>query len=333
MGGFTTGMVLNMKLGNILITGCAGDIAISISRILKEVAPASQIFGSDIHDDHPGQLLYDECLILPKASEPDYFRKVDEIVKAYAINVIIPTSESEIYAFDALRNSDSEFAALLSQQHVLMANSKSIEIGKNKFTTARYLEAQGLPFPWSIPVSEGDPKEIPCILKKACSQGSKHVQLLQSVSAMKLLVDENYEDWIWQELLLPDDQEYTCGLFRTVSGETRHIILKRKLNGDVTGSARVVVSDIISKLLLKLAEGLRLRGSINVQLRLTKRGPVIFEINPRFSSTVRFRHLLGFQDFVWVLQDKLGYEVDSYVPAKEGARVYRVSDEVILDNL
>ncbi|WP_039725851.1 ATP-grasp domain-containing protein [Leptolyngbya iicbica] len=320
-----------MKLGNVLITGCAGDIAISILRILREVAPLSRIFGSDIHDDHPGQLLYDKCLVLPKASDSDYFRKIAEVVETYAVNVIIPTSESEIYEFDALRCSGSEFAFLFSQQYILMANSKSIEIGKDKLKTARYLQSQGLPFPWSVPVSEGSPREIPCILKKACSQGSKHIYQINHLSDVAFF-GEKHQDWIWQELLGPNNQEYTCGLFSSKSGEVRQIVLRRKLVGGLTGSAQVIVDTSISDLLVELAKSLQLSGSINVQLRLTERGPVIFEVNPRFSSTVRFRHLLGFCDVVWSLQDKFGYTIDPYTPPEENTRMYKVAEELLLTN-
>ena len=68
----------------------------------------------------------------------------------------------------------------------------------------------------------------------------------------------------------------------------------------------------ISKLLHQLAVLLDLRGSINVQLRLVNRTPMIFEINPRFSSTVLFRHMMGFEDVIWSIQDKLEMSIDTY---------------------
>ena len=39
---------------------------------------------------------------------------------------------------------------------------------------------------------------------------------------------------------------------------------------------------------------------------------MVFEINPRFSSTVLFRHMMGYEDVIWSIQDKLGLELDSY---------------------
>ena len=58
-----------------------------------------------------------------------------------------------------------------------------------------------------------------------------------------------------------------------------------------------------------IAEGLDLRGSMNIQLRLTDKGPRVFEINPRFSSTVLMRHRIGFSDVLWALEEAEGKSV------------------------
>ena len=92
----------------------------------------------------------------------------------------------------------------------------------------------------------------------------------------------------------------------------------------------VVTNEEIDVLLHSIAQLLQLQGSINVQLRLTGRGPVVFEINPRFSSTVMFRHLIGFQDFVWSLCEAEGKEIGEFEPPAVGTRIYRVSQEVVL---
>jgi carbamoyl-phosphate synthase large subunit len=81
-----------------------------------------------------------------------------------------------------------------------------------------------------------------------------------------------------------------------------------------------------------VAKALQLRGSINIQLRLRDGYPYIFEINPRFSSTVVARHKLGFSDVLWSLQDQnLGLNTsysENYLP---GTKVYRELSQVIVD--
>jgi carbamoyl-phosphate synthase large subunit len=82
--------------------------------------------------------------------------------------------------------------------------------------------------------------------------------------------------------------------------------------------------------LRQIAEALTLHGSINVQLKMTRNGPVAFEINPRFSSTVVFRHLLGFHDFIWAMKDLKGIDLGPYQTIKAGVRFYRGPREFIV---
>ena len=42
-------------------------------------------------------------------------------------------------------------------------------------------------------------------------------------------------------------------------------------------------------------------GATNFQLKLTKKGPVIFEINPRFSGTTHIRSLFGLNEIDIIL--------------------------------
>ncbi|MEY3501426.1 MAG: hypothetical protein RL308_3099, partial [Bacteroidota bacterium] len=143
------------------------------------------------------------------------------------------------------------------------------------------------------------------------------------------LIKKNNPDFIVQEFLDGDREEYTCGLFRSKSGVVRTIILKRELMGGFTGYAEIVKNTDIENLLTKISDKLNLIGSINVQLRLTQKGPVVFEINPRFSSTVRFRHLLGFKDVEWSIEDKLELKISDYIDDSEGKKIYKGFNEYV----
>ena len=85
----------------------------------------------------------------------------------------------------------------------------------------------------------------------------------------------------------------------------------------------------IEKMLDELAIKLNLEGSINVQLRMVENTPYVFEINPRFSSTVMFRHLFGFTDLLWCIQTQLGLSITAYSPPKENATFYKGFAEYI----
>ena len=81
---------------------------------------------------------------------------------------------------------------------------------------------------------------------------------------------------------------------------------------------------------MKISKLLKLKGSINIQLRVTNRGPVLFEINPRFSSTVGFRDKLGFKDLLWSMQLKLEEKVEKYTKPKKGTKFFRGLEKHII---
>ena len=81
--------------------------------------------------------------------------------------------------------------------------------------------------------------------------------------------------------------------------------MRRRLSSSVTSFAQVVNNPLIEALCVNIADSLDLFGSINVQLRLVGDNvPMVFEINPRFSSTVGMRHSIGFCDVIWSIEEQ-----------------------------
>jgi len=308
---------------NILITGIGGDIGSGIAKILRKSNIACKLIGSDIHNQHAGKYLVDEIIIIERADSENYLNFLKKVIDEYSIDLVIPMSVAEIELFDK-KNLMKE----LDYIPIILANKKAMEIGHDKYNTYKFLKSVNLPYPWTIPVNEGPPQNIPCIIKSRTGSGSRSVNIV-------------YEDFVnyysktrpndlWQELLLPEDEEYTCGLYGLKNGELRTIVFKRRLSGGISVYGEIVINKGIEDTLSTLAKHLKLRGSINVQLRITKRGPVIFEINPRFSSTVVFRHLLGFKDLIWSIYEQKGIPLEEYIPPKEGTIFIRGSMEYIL---
>jgi len=70
-------------------------------------------------------------------------------------------------------------------------------------------------------------------------------------------------------------------------------------------------------------------GCINIQLRKTNKGPLLFEINPRISSTVVFRDKMGFTDLKWWIMDLLELQIPKYTKPRTGLKFYRGIKEYI----
>ena len=86
-----------MMYKKILVTGCGGDIGMSVGRILKEILPDATIVGSEISSDHPGQFVYDSCIVLPRVDAPEYLTRLKNAVREHAIECIIPMSVQKYF--------------------------------------------------------------------------------------------------------------------------------------------------------------------------------------------------------------------------------------------
>jgi len=310
-----------MLFHKILVTGCGGDIGLGIGRILQDAQIADALVGCDMEEDHAGKVFFDQCFVAERASSQRYMEDLLQLVEREQIDLVIPTSEPELRLLCV-----NDFFG--RKELFLTANQEAMDIGFDKYRTAAFLRKHGLPHPWTQSADTGErPRQFPCILKSRTGCGSKTV---------RVLTEKDYDhemsfsqDDMFQELIPEDEGEYTCGLFRSGAGEIRTIVFRRKLRGGLTGSGVVVESPVIEKLLNEIAARLNLCGSINVQLRLRAGVPYVFEINPRFSSTVRFRHQLGFTDVLWALRDRVRVEIGDYIVPPEGLRFYKIFDDVI----
>lgn len=304
---------------NVLVSGVAGDIGFGIVRILKEWGIFSRLHGIDTHADHPGAFILDECTVAPRASEDRYLTWLSDYISSNQIDVFIPSSEAEIAVLTAAELDEIAGAKILRNTNF------TIQKSLDKSECLSYLASCGIAVPNNGLVGSSAPLNYPVIVKPRSGQGSKGVTFVQNAAELT----NCQTGWVWQDCLLPDDQEYTCPVYASSTTNMRILVIKRKLVGGLTGSGVVVDSPEIESYVRTIAETMQLAGAINVQLRLTARGPLLFEINPRLSSTLVFRDKMGFSDLRWWLADRLGLSSPEYYAPKAGTRFYRGAQEFI----
>lgn len=285
----------------ILITGIGGDIGQGVATILREARPEIQLFGVDVHAQHGGHLFVDNFSLVPSASSSNYLDALKKMVIEHSIDAVIPMSEPEL-------NAALPFLELASGVKWITTGAKVVAAGLDKLNTIQALIDIGVPVPWTALVDDGHPIAYPCILKSRTGSGSRAVFVVKNSEDADYLV-KRYPDAIFQELLEPDNREVTCAVYRRKDGEVSSLLMLRRLTGGFTGWAKVIKDDSATEMCEKIAKGLDLRGSMNIQMRLTENGPRIFEINPRFSSTVLMRHRLGFSDVLWAIDEAEGKSV------------------------
>lgn len=307
----------------ILITGIGGDIAQCVAAILKKERPEIYLLGVDIHSQHGGTLFVDEFFTIPRADDAAYVDVIKAIIRKNDVDAVIPMTEPELAVLLPLIVADDSV-------QWITAGGQAIAAGLDKLETTLALQRFGIPVPWTRPVSDSA-LQLPCMIKSRFGSGSRGVFKVESIQDAAYL-SEKYPEAIFQEYLEPDDAEVTCAVYRTRDDSVQTLLLLRRLTGGFTGWARVIQHEETAAMCETIAKNLDLRGSMNIQLRITTQGPRVFEINPRFSSTVMMRHQIGFADVLWALNEADGKTIQ-FPQIPQGTTIVRTQGAVILESL
>ncbi|TFD95798.1 ATP-grasp domain-containing protein [Jeotgalibacillus sp. R-1-5s-1] len=314
----------NLKL---FVTGIGGDIGFGILKCLNEIKYHSMLVGCDINDYPIGKLEVDKFHIAPKASEKDhYINFMLEICLKYDIDIIIPSSEQEIKVL----NENKELFNTYNIK-ILINNNFIVRNFTDKHKTIEFFKKNHIKHPKTYILKEfkGELK-FPIILKLKESVGGKGIFKIDDEIDLDYF-KKKHQDAIVQEIIGTIDNEYTIGIFSD-GKSTYNIAFQRYLGfGSLSRQVKLVQDEKIDQLSKKIAKITNLRGSINVQVRKDFTGEYIpFEINPRLSSTIYFRHYFGFEDLKWWLDIYLGNKI-CYTPKfKKGVGV-RTLNEVFFD--
>lgn len=280
---------------NILVTGIGGDIGIGITKILGEIQRHEILVGCDTNNYPANKRDVDFFYRAPSARDKaTYLKFIKEICFKHDIDLIIPSSEIEIKTLAENR------LTLGDKVNLLINNDGIIETFMDKLKTVHFFEVNGIKHPKTYDLMEFvDQLEYPYLLKNRETQGSKGVFKIESSDDFEYF-KKKYPNSIVQEIIGNEKEEYTIGVF---SDGTRvhNIAFRRELGyGSLSKFVKRITDPKIDILAETIAKLVNLKGSINIQVRKDSRGEYIpFEINPRLSSTLAFRHYFGFQDLVW----------------------------------
>ena len=264
--------------------------------------------------------VYKKVINVPLASTPQYLGVMSDLAEQF--DLIIPSSEPELARLAQIQDVKSRFP-------LLMVDPEILNTFMDKYKAFIFFEKNKIKSPETKLFADVEVSDLPVYIKPRRGAGSYGHRLITTALELQAVKQIAPDNWIGQEYLTGDDNEYTCALFRS-NDNVRHIALKRRLQGDKSVKAEVVDNPEINSLLEMVANLLNFRGCINVQLKMTDNGPIIFEINPRLSSTVMMRHRIGFKDCSWWVKDFFGMLVDDYCVPESGTMVYRMSTECVV---
>lgn len=323
-----------MKNNNrrILATAVGGDLGQSVIKCLRDSSPIPFIVGCDMNPYAGGRADVNLFLQAPPVMETENYRDfLLETIKQRQIDYVFPLSDVEILFYNEHREwfQDSPAVFAACEPHI-------IDTFMDKFKTAAFFKDNGFLYPETY-LSEEYHGQLgfPLILKRNRGSGSRELFKVEDVDALFFYLRRNSGMIIQEYLRQKDgkDNEYTSGLFSDGHmPQTVHTITFRRFlaPGGFSQQVELIPAGPAVEFAESLGRALHFKGSLNVQFRLTDRGCVAFEINPRFSSTVYFRHCFGFKDVLWTMDLFEGKAVH-YTPVfKKGVGV-RKFGEVIFE--
>jgi carbamoyl-phosphate synthase large subunit len=284
---------------NILVTGAGGTLAQSIIKALR-LTPFD--FRLVTTNSLPwGAALYagDKGIMVPEARDDAYIPAVMRICRDEKIDVVFVGTDHEILKLARARDDirrETGATVIVSDADTLMA-------GYDKWVTTDFLKTHNLNYPETV--QAGDKAAVtrllekhgfPLVVKPRVSSGSRGLVIAENEETLELAV-RRPEGLIVQEHLSDDESEYTVGVFVKRDGAVAgSIAMRRVLLYGVTIAAEVRDFPEVRREAERVAGAMKPFGPCNIQLRVTERGPVTFEINPRFSSTSGPRAAFGFNE-------------------------------------
>jgi carbamoyl-phosphate synthase large subunit len=278
----------------VLVTAIGGQVGHGILKCLDGYDGES--YGTDINDFPAGIDRVTAFAKVPLAVEAEFIPTLLLLCKDWGITHLIPVNEQEILII--ARNADTFKSNGIN---VLSLTAEQLNICSDKYTLPSVLKSFGLNAPDSYSVDEFAPDGGQYIAKLRNSYGSRLTHIFETREQLMSIISQTKKEVVVQRYIPSPETEYTVGVFATEK-EVRSIAFRRKLESGYTQFIELADNDSeFLKMAERIAENLGIIGSFNIQLRKNNGKYYIFEINPRISGTVFFRHILGFQDVRWWL--------------------------------
>jgi carbamoyl-phosphate synthase large subunit len=300
---------------NILVLAVGGNVSQGILKGLRPHRRPLRIVGADISSQQMGLYTVDAAYVSPWAHEPEFLPWLIDTCRAEDIKAILSGAEPVLMALAQHQQQiESETGA-----KCLCSPLGVLEIGDDKLKTCRWLEENELPVPAYADARDSTSVDAlvakvgyPLIAKPRRGGGARGVILVENELDLEYVCRK--EDYLLQEHVGTENDEYTVGCFSDREGQfAPSCCMRRELLAGTTYRAHLGEFTEVRNVAEKIARKLRPEGPCNVQLRMTTRGPVCFEINPRFSGTTPIRDHFGYRE-VWATLDHYLFDEPVQLP-------------------
>ena len=287
----------------VLVTATGGIVGEGIIKSLRlansKSGPVSySILAADADPRAAGLYRADEGFLLPGAGAPDYIDRLVKLTKENGVKAIFVGADEELAAVASAADRISKEGGA-----VAISNApETIAVGSDKWKTYEFMKRNGLPCAESALPGERERfvKEFgyPVVVKPRDGHGSEEFYVARGADDLDHAVSAiQRRGWhpMLQELLTGEDNEFTTGVTvgRRGAEVMSSISMRRSLKSGQTYKAFIDDFPEVRKAAEEVARRLRGSGPVNVQARVSKGEPKLFEINPRFSASCPLRAAAG----------------------------------------
>ena len=280
----------------VLVTGVGAIIGYGIARSLRASRYPVRVIGMDIYEDAVGQQWCDvfEKAVLAKDSRyPEFIRS---LICKHSVDLVIPGIEQDV---DRMSREQQAGAFSDLPTKFVLNDSELIAIANDKWLMHAKLAASC--FETIATYIDGEfadlarAHSLPLLMKPRRSYASKGISLIHDEADYRYWRQKMGDNFMVQELVGDDDNEYTVGAFGYGDATcSAPIVFQRKLSGEgSTAKARVCVVPELETLVSRLSEVFRPVGPTNFQFRCHQGKFLLLEINPRISSSSSLRTAFG----------------------------------------
>ncbi len=314
-----------MTKKTILITGVGG----AAGRYLIQMAQKNdfKVVAVDANPKAYGLLFGDVNIVVPDSSHPNFLTRIQEICSNFAVDFIYPLIDEEIIPLKSLESDVLK---------VICPNIKFVETAIDKYRLMKELSRNEIDVPKTFLLGDSlDGVEFPAIIKPRSGRGSRGIRIIENEDDLKEALEilkGSYDQYIIQSLIQGD--EYTISVVANSKCEFLAVVSKKIIDKKgITRFAAVEKNDVLWQLGVDLVKKFKLDNPVNVQLIINEidSKPYIFEINPRFSTTVSLTIEAGMNEFLAPLDVFLGTTYGNYTEIKENLVMLRGTLEEYID--
>jgi carbamoyl-phosphate synthase large subunit len=268
----------------VLVTSAGSAPAAAVMKALRQ-APGwdVEIGAVDMAAYAVGFCLADWSERVPPARDPEYVPRLLEIARRRRVQYVFPIIDEELPVWAAHAETFARTGVCVFTNPVAC-----VELANDKRRTAAHSAAHALAHPRTMDGAEAlelGPEAYPLFAKPAGGRGSIGAARLPDPESLRRHLGAHPED-IVQTCL--DGREFTVDVLTTRDGGIVAIVPKERLevkSGMATKSATRTAPDVVA-FTERVVAAFGVRGIANVQVMLTRDGPVLIEVNPKFATSL-----------------------------------------------